>query len=145
MNRFLKAAVGSVAVAATMAAALPSANAGDHWRYRHGSRHYHGGHGGGGDALAAGVLGLAAGALIVGLANQQPPAYRVYDRDPAYAPRPHPDRDYPVYSDRVAYDGSLEPWTAEWYQYCSDRYQSFNPHTGTFNGYDGHKHFCIAN
>ncbi|MEI9413208.1 BA14K family protein [Mesorhizobium salmacidum] len=38
-----------------------------------------------------------------------------------------------------------EPWTHEWYVYCSYRYRSFNPRTGTFTGYDGEQYFCIAN
>ena len=34
---------------------------------------------------------------------------------------------------------------AEWYDYCSDRYRSFNARTGTFTGNDGEQHFCVAN
>ena len=73
MNRIFKTAVLSAAVAATMLVALPAANA-DEWRHH---RHH-----GNGDAIAAGVLGLAAGALIGGaLANDRPPpdANRYYD------------------------------------------------------------------
>ena len=66
MNRIFKTAILSAAVAATTLATLPAANAGD-WRHH---RHHHHGNG---DAVAAGVLGLAAGALIGG-ALQQPAA-----------------------------------------------------------------------
>lgn len=130
MNRFLKAAILSVAVAATTLAALPAANAGDrYWRHR--DRHHH--HSDSGDLAAAGILGLAAGALVVGLASQPEPVYRrpvrVY-RDTAYVD---------------GYAGGLEPWSPEWYDYCSDRYRSFNPRSGTFVGYDGAEHFCVAN
>jgi hypothetical protein len=139
MNRFFKTAILSAAVAATTLASLPAANAGDHnWRRHHG-HHYRSGNN---DLAVAGILGLAAGALVVGLASQ-PPAYR----EPAYAPRPQPDRDYPIAYDGYAdeYAAAIEPWTADWYQYCSDRYRSFKPRTGTFTGYDGQQHFCVAN
>lgn len=35
-----------------------------------------------------------------------------------------------------------EPWTAAWYSYCSERYRSFNPRTGTFISYSGEAIFC---
>lgn len=59
MNRFFKAFVLSTAVVATMATALPAAEARD-WR-----RHHHHHSRSNGDAVAAGVIGLAAGALII--------------------------------------------------------------------------------
>ena len=45
-----------------------------------------------------------------------------------------------VYADRYA-----EPWTRDWYEYCSDRYRTFNARSGTFTGNDGEQHFCTAN
>lgn len=36
----------------------------------------------------------------------------------------------------------LEPWSADWYQYCSHRYRSFDARTGTVLGSDGRRHFC---
>lgn len=139
MNRFLKTAVLSLAVAATTLASLPAANAGDrHWR------HHHGGHGryhsSGNDLAVAGILGLAAGALVVGL-NAQRNAEPVYDNY-YRKPRPRPVREYPP---TAFYRGGAEPWSRGWYEYCSDRYRSFNPDTGTFMGYDGREHFCVAN
>lgn len=157
MNRLLKAAVLGTAVAATTLAALPAANAGDGWRRYYGDpypryetrqRSDHG------DALAAGIIGLAAGALIGGALASQPaprPAPRYYE---SYeAPRPAPVRTYyrqapdPYYSGgyRQAYQGGIEPWTPDWYSYCQDRYRSFKPRSGTFTGYDGQEHFCVAN
>ena len=38
--------------------------------------------------------------------------------------------------------GPIEPWTDEWFEWCTNRYRSFNPRTGTFTGYDGVKYFC---
>ncbi|MGO4638078.1 BA14K family protein [Mesorhizobium sp. 2RAF45] len=147
MNRIFKTAVLSAAMAATMLVALPAAKA-DEWRHH---RHH-----GNGDAIAAGVLGLAAGALIGGaLANDQPPpdANRYYDDgyyndgyyDRDVRIRPAPVRRYFV-EPRVVYANRYaEPWTRDWYEYCSDRYRSFNSRTGTFTGNDGEQHFCTAN
>ncbi|PCI06085.1 MAG: hypothetical protein COB78_01945 [Hyphomicrobiales bacterium] len=39
---------------------------------------------------------------------------------------------------------SIEPWSTGWQDYCSTRYRSFNSKTGTFLGYDGDRHFCVA-
>jgi hypothetical protein len=135
MNRLFKTAILSVAVAATTLATLPAANAGDrHWRHRH----YHSYHSDGNDLAVAGILGLAAGALAVGLTSQPEPVYA----NPYRQPRPRPIREYP---ETVYLDGALEPWSADWYNYCSDRYRSFDPQSGTFMGYDGQEHFCVAN
>ncbi len=138
MNRFVKTAVLSVALAATTMATLP-AHA-DDWRWRH---HYHGG-----DAVVAGIAGLAAGALIGGALASQPPPPRDYYYDdygePAYVVRRRPIvvRPAPVVT---YYRGGIEPWTRGWYQYCSDRYRSFDARSGTYTGYDGEQHFCVAN
>ena len=153
MNRFLKTAVLSLAVAATTLTSFSAANA-DEWR---GRRHYHGGNN---DAIAAGVIGLAAGALL-GSALAQPrysqPSYSQPSYDDDYyggesnyivrrepIRRPAPVREYyPANYD--SYAGGIEPWTPGWYRYCDGRYQSFNARTGTFTGYDGEQHFCVAN
>ncbi|MDQ2633297.1 MAG: BA14K family protein [Pseudomonadota bacterium] len=135
MNRFFKTAILSTAVAAMTLAAFPAANAGDrHWRRHH---HHHHHNSGGGDLAVAGILGLAAGALAVGIASQPRPVYDYSYRRPVR-----------VYRQRAYvedYAGGLEPWTAAWYDYCSDRYRSFDARSGTFMGYDGQEHFCVAN
>jgi len=89
------------------------------WRRHHG--HHHGYHRGSrGGAVAAGVLGgLALGAAI-GAAG-------------AYAPPP------PVYYEPApAYGGGGGDWIA----YCSSKYRSFDPASGTYLGYDGLRHPC---
>ncbi|MEW9804634.1 BA14K family protein [Mesorhizobium marinum] len=135
MNRLLKTVVLSLAVGATTLATLPAASAGDRY-WRHSGRHYHSG---GNDLAVAGILGLAAGALAVGLASRPAPVYVEPYRDvPRYPVRDYPE---PVYDD---YAGGLEPWSRAWYDYCSDRYRSFKPRSGTFTGYDGREHFCVA-
>lgn len=141
MNRLLKSAVLGLAVTATTFSALASAEAGDRWR-RGG---YYGHHrNNGGDLVAAGVLGLAVGALAAGVATapREPIYYDDYAPPPRRVYRAAPPRYY-VDEPRVAY--GLEPWSPQWYDYCSDRYRSFNPRTGTFTGYDGVTRFCEAN
>ncbi|MDX8502375.1 BA14K family protein [Mesorhizobium sp. VK4C] len=132
MNRFLKTAILTAGIAATTLATFSAANA-DDWRWRH---HRH--------ALAAGVVGLAAGALIGSALSNPGPRYY----DPAYDDGYYVDRPVRRYyaQPRVVYaDRYAEPWTRDWYEYCSDRYRSFNSRTGTFTGNDGEQHFCVAN
>lgn len=38
--------------------------------------------------------------------------------------------------------GRYEPWSPAWYDYCEQRYRSFNPQTGYFTTYGGEKRFC---
>ena len=136
MNRILKTAILTAGIAATTLATFSAANA-DDWRWR---RHH--GHG---DALAAGVVGLAAGALIGSALSNPGPRYYY---DPAYDDGYYVDRPVRRYyvQPRVVYaDRYAEPWTRAWYEYCSDRYRTFNSRTGTFTGNDGDQHFCVAN
>ncbi len=92
-----------------------------------------------GNALAAGVIGLAAGALIAG-ALSQPSQPSYIAPSPSYNP---PVNYYPA--PPAQYKGSAQPWTKAWYQYCTSRFRSFNSQTGTYRGYDGQDHFCVAN
>lgn len=144
MNRIFKTVVLSAAVAATTLAALPLAQAGERWghgpRRPHVTRHH--GHG---DLALAGILGLAAGALVVGLASQQP-AYELPPDALDYRREPMDRGNYrvvrrvqPTYA-----SGGLQPWSAAWYAYCDDRYRTFDDRTGTYAGADGRQHFCIA-
>jgi BA14K-like protein len=80
-----------------------------------------------GNAWGAGLLGFGVGA-IVGSALTPREVYVV--------PPPPP----PAYYGPVSY--GPPPWTPAWYSYCSSRYQSFNPRTGYFMGYDGLPYFC---
>lgn len=122
MNRLLKTTILSAAVAAMALTTMP-ANARDWHRP---DRHR-------GDAVAAGVLGLAAGAILGGAMSQPRPVYRYHD-------------DYPRTYHRPVYrDVTYEPWSAEWYRACDARYRSFDPASGTFMGYDGRRHFCALN
>lgn len=134
MKILSKALVLSAAVAVAAAVPLTSANA-DGWHHWH--------HHGNGDAWALGALGLATGAIIGGaIASDPGPGY--YVEGPVYAaPPPPPPVVYRAYEPAPAY-GGLRPWSGPWYRYCEASYRSFNPRTGTFVGYDGRSHFCVA-
>ena len=150
MNKFVKSAIAMVAGLSSVCVPLATANAGD-WFYdedgviveRHIVRRHHRND----DALAAGIIGLAAGAIIIGALNQRPA--------PVYRPRPvyqqpiydtYPDAPLPPRQTRVIrYSDQVEPWTRDWVRYCSNRYRSFNATTGTYRGYDGRNHFCTVN
>jgi BA14K-like protein len=153
VNRFAKVSVLALATAATVLAPITHASA-DHRRKHRINRNA--------DALVAGVIGLAAGAIIIGALSEQNRTRRVYRErvydepiydEPVYAdpdedyypPQPKPRivrRPQVIYSDDYA--GGFEPWTRGWYQYCAARYRSFNPKFGTYRGYDGLNHFCKA-
>lgn len=45
----------------------------------------------------------------------------------------------PVYYGPTGYYG---PGYNDWLAYCSSRYRSFDPASGTYMGYDGHRHSC---
>lgn len=143
------------------------AHQGGHYGYRqkprrHQPRHVQRKRNNNGDLVAAGVIGLALGAIIASEANRnKQPRYDAY-RQPA----PQPTYQYDNYGQRVPLDYyqapaqqaprynqpevityedsvSLEPWTPGWREWCSNRYRSFNAQTGTFRGYDGFDHFCV--
>ena len=120
---------------------------GTHHGRKHGKKRRGRGAGIDDDALLLGVLGLAAGAIIAGAilseppVNSPPPRYRRSAPGSGWA-----DLDYYPPAPGAGYRsaGAIEPWTDAWYRYCTQRYRSFNPNTGTFRGYDGIDHFCVA-
>ena len=93
----------------------------------HGGHYRHGYRGGGGNAVAAGIIGLGVGAII---------GSALTPRTVYVAPPPPPRARYAP----AAY--GPQPWSPDWYSYCYSRYRSFNPNSGTFVGYDGYEHFC---
>jgi BA14K-like protein len=84
------------------------------------------GHGAGGAGLAA---GLATGLIVGGLLA----APRYYEE-----PYPYYYRGY--YAPR--YVGPIGYGAPGWEAYCSSRYRSFDPITGTYLGRDGRRHYC---
>ncbi|MGI9416610.1 MAG: BA14K family protein [Geminicoccaceae bacterium] len=87
---------------------------------------YHRHHGG--NAAAAGLIGLAIGAVIGG-AIARDHYYDPYYDDPYYY-RPGPASYRPA------------PWTPEWYAYCHSKYRSFDRRSGTYQPYRGPRRFC---
>lgn len=83
-----------------------------------------------GAAVAAGVIGLAAGAILLGATQR--PSYTAPPRTNYYPPAPAP----------VAGPVGYQPWSPAWYQYCTSKYRSFNPSTGTYTTYRGVQRFC---
>lgn len=137
------AAIGLVAVS------LAPAEAGG----RHHGHYYRGGNYWGG-AAAAGVIGLATGAII-GSALSGPgyyagPSYYdgpiYYDPPPyRYLPPPYPYRSGayvgpPRYYQPPAY--RPVQWSPEWIAYCARKYRSFDPRTGTYRTYSGRVRMC---
>lgn len=148
-------------VLATGAMMLPVTSAEAGWR----GRGYYGGWYGGyypgyygyrsynsGAAVAAGVAGLAAGAIIGSALSQPtyyapPPVYYasppavVYAPAPVYAAPPY-DPSLPAPSGTYYTSAGLVPGSPDWNAYCASKYRSFDPATGTFLGYDGRRHYC---
>ncbi len=141
MNRFVKSSVLAAAVAATTLIPTLDASAGQRWREqrpRHPGIHHRDDQRA--DLLAAGILGLAVGAIAAGAIANNGSTYTGYAGSDYYPPAPAP-----YAQPRYSYSAGLEPWSREWYRYCSTRYRSFDAETGTFRGYDGQDHFCVAN
>jgi hypothetical protein len=125
--------------AVTMAEAGPR----NGWNGHHGGGHHHrqgpGRHHGKkkngdvGAAVAAGIIGLAAGAILLGATSR--PSYAGPPPVNYYPPAPGPGRVH-----EAGY--GFQPWSPAWYDYCSAKYRSFNPATGTYTTYQGEQRFC---
>ncbi|MEM7067663.1 MAG: BA14K family protein [Pseudomonadota bacterium] len=105
-----------------------------------------------GDLVAAGIIGLAVGAIIASEASKRrsyQPNYQYHtpqtnNHIPLQQYNNHSNTRYSEPNVITYNDGySLEPWTPGWERWCDDRYRSFNKNTGTFRGYDGKDHFCV--
>ena len=128
LTRVTKLAVLSLAAAMALPTGGVSIAQADH-RWHGGGVHHHHYHyrGSGGSALAAGVFGLAAGAVI-GSAVAQP---RVY------APPPRV-----VYVEPAPVYYAPAPWTPDWYAYCASKYPSFDTRSGTYVDWRGVRRIC---
>lgn len=99
--------------------------------------------------LAAGVCAAAASAFVPSIASAQDYVVPGILAAPlAIAETPFVVADAllgvpPYYS---AYDYPTEgpgaPGGPNWDAYCTSKYRSFDPVTGTFMGYDGVRHYC---
>lgn len=133
-KRLIAAALTGVLLLPTVATAEAGSRNGwgKHGGGHHQSHRHHKNNGNAGAAVAAGIIGLAAGAIIVGATSQ--PRYAGPPPVNYYPPAPYPGQ----VSGSVGY----QPWSPAWYQYCSSKYRSFNPSTGTFTTYQGEQRFC---
>lgn len=84
------------------------------------NRGFRGHNRGNGNAIAAGIIGLTAGAIIASEVNRN---------------RNHSKR----YSNSNV---SYQPYTAEWYAACARKYRSFNAKTGRYLAHSGKYHLC---
>ncbi|MBB5073214.1 hypothetical protein HNQ69_000318 [Bartonella callosciuri] len=114
--------------------------------HRHIHEH-HVNHNNSGDTLAAGIIGLAAGAVLGNVLKQPEQPQTIYWAVPqnrvVYQQVPQNQVIYEVPSTTTS-QPLQQAWTRNWLQYCKKKYRSFNPKTGTFQGYDGLAHFCYA-
>jgi hypothetical protein len=135
--RFTKPIATALALSVGALTFAGSAEAGERWK-----RHRH--HDNGGEAVAAGIIGFAAGAILGGALSQPRYGYGYYEPDVVYVePAPVYAEPAPVYvRPAPVYAHALQPWSPDWYAYCDAKYRSFNPETGYFLGYDGEYHFC---
>ncbi|WP_068315051.1 BA14K family protein [Polycladidibacter hongkongensis] len=116
-----------------------------------------------GEIAAIGIIGLAAGMILTSALNEDThhPAPQVTYTPPRPYPqhygnahaqpvplpvpvgqnwRPAPSNGKPM--QLVTHAQSPVPWTREWFRYCSMKYRSFNPQTGTFTTYSGVQKLC---
>lgn len=148
LSRSLALAVG-IAAAGTLVAAVSADTARADGIYFSGS--------GFGVAIGTGGYGYRGyrGAFFFGPGLYGPP-YRPYG--PPYYYHPYDRRAYPYRSrvyvnpprhryrgqpQRVPYTKTgLAPFTPQWVAYCSRKFKSFNPNTGTYLAYSGKYRFC---
>lgn len=124
LKKFVAAGL-ALAVAATALPVISPAEAGHRGWGKHHHHHYSSRRDNSGAAVAAGIIGLAAGAMIGSSMAQS----RTY-----HAPPPR------YRAPRVNY--APAPWTADWYAYCASKYRSFDPRTGTYITYSGYERLC---
>lgn len=87
------------------------------------------------------AIGAGAGAAA-GLATNSPRWRRAYDD--AYADCRSRGRPARYQAPAVVDGGRYAAWSPGWYEYCQNRYRSFNSRTGYYRGYDGQDHFCVV-
>lgn len=97
--------------------------------------------------IVAGVIGLAAGAIILNEIQKKKKKRKARSQDRLIGPVvPQPvhaghDMLYPNTQGGLV---EIQPWTNAWYRWCAENYRSFNPRTGTYIGRDGYEYFCVV-
>jgi len=80
------------------------------------------------------VGGIGSGVVTNWIMNPKPRPDVVYVERPRVVER--------VVVERVVVKRYLTPWSAEWYQACAEKWDSFNARTGEWTAYNGQQHFC---
>jgi hypothetical protein len=116
-------------------------------------------------ALAGAISGPlpAISGAIADQFSDKPPLIRVQDRlelrsynpyaglqfeTPLYGPPQRgvgptrPEVIMPSRKSPIIHQGTPEPYTAQWYAYCSGRYLTFEPRTGLYTTFSGQKRLC---
>lgn len=148
MSKFVKSLIIATSIAGVSLSSVATSQAHDiHKRHHH--RHVTKKHNSN-DAVVWGIIGLAAGAIIANSANnhRKQRTYRQPQQTHNYVGKNHyPQAPTPRYrsNNRRSHTSvSYEPWSQNWYNYCAGKYRSFNANKGTYRGYDGKDHFCVA-
>lgn len=149
MKKIIKSFVIAASIAAVGVTSVSTAQAHDigvkHRHQKHVQQHHNKN-----NAVVWGIVGLAAGAIIAGAASNNTSHRRVVTPQRQYPGANHyPKAPKASHRQKRRYQHSqraqgFEPWTRAWYNYCDNKYRSFNPRTGTFRGYDGRDHFCVV-
>jgi hypothetical protein len=81
---------------------------------------------------------------VYGAPNGRAPVYygAPYGPQQVYVGPGGPAQSYGVRAPVVVYDDRPAPWTREWYAYCTSKYRSFDPPSGTFQPYHGPRQLC---
>lgn len=147
MKKIIKSIVIAASIAAVSIGSVSSAQAHKiHVKHKHQVQKQHNGN----NAVVWGVIGLAAGAIIAGSVNNNSSQRRVVKPQRQYPGVNHyPQAPRKAHRQIRRHQSSQQaqryaPWSKSWYNYCDNKYRSFNPRTGTFRGYDGRDHFCVV-
>ena len=96
-------------------------------------------------AVSGGLLGAGTGALIGGAAGSAGTGALIGGLGGAAIGAATDPRDFNLGPPpwRTARGYRVERYASDdWLNYCSRRYRSFDPASGTYLGYDGYRHYC---
>lgn len=95
------------------------------------------------------AAGIVAGAIVAGaLAHHHHKRRYYYNHNYHhgsgyyYQKHHHYQKPRYHYQNQYYHSGRPAPWTPAWYRYCSAKYRSFDPRSGTFQPYHGHRRLC---
>ena len=95
-----------------------------------------------GAGIAAGAVGGGVVGGVAGSAQWNELYNQAYWQCMNSAPPPLPVSSCPALVPPSGYDGGYLIGSPQWVATCDQKYNSFNPATWLFNGYDGCQHYC---